>query len=113
MNQIFFGMLIPFVVALAFYARRRCRASPPMLVRTPFCMALGALWATIPDLPRLLGRPDLYHRLARDSRADICLWHYTIDRIERDSIWHIIGVAAMLASLLLAAWRELRIREDL
>jgi hypothetical protein len=111
MNQILLGSAIPFVVIMLWYARRRGRASLLMLVSAPFWMGLGALWAVIPDLPRLFGAYGLYHRLAKDPRTDIFFWHYTIDRIETDSSLYHVGLIMMGLLLLAAAWRELSRRE--
>jgi hypothetical protein len=112
MNQIFLGMLLPFVVALLLYARKRFQASLRLLVWAPFCMGLGALWALVPDMPRLIGRSNLYHELARTPRSDVFLWHRSIDLVEGESIWYTVGVACMLGGLVFAAWRELRRAEE-
>ncbi len=63
MNQLLLGASLPFVVGLIAYALRGFRATLRMLVIWPACMALSALWAVIPDLPRLLGMKDQYLRL--------------------------------------------------
>ncbi len=107
MNQIVIGAAGPFLVAILIYAFRRGRAGMPFLVLTPIAMLLGTLWATAPDLPRLIGRKDLYDRLARDPRTNIFLFHYTIDQTETDSAWWVVAFLAMVASLMLIAWREL------
>ena len=107
MDQLALGAFIPFALIAAAYARRRCRASFAMLLLTPALMAMGAVWAVVPDIPRLLGWHDLYMRLASDPRCDIFFWHYTIDQIEQVSSWYAVAVVAMLAALLMAAWREL------
>jgi len=111
MNQILFGALIPFLVAVAIYIRRGARASFTFLVLTPVWMALGALYAVVPDLPRLFGRPDVYHRWSHDPRMNIFLWHYAIDRVEVDSSFYHAGLIVMLLLLLGAAWRELYLVE--
>ena len=54
MHQVALGALLPFLAAAALYVRRGFRASAKMLIVTPMLMALGALWAEIPDVPRLL-----------------------------------------------------------
>lgn len=111
MNQIFIGSLIPFLCAACLYACRGCRASLRLLTVTPLVMALGAAWAVVPDIPRLLGRYDLYHRLARDPRTDIFFWHFTIDRVEDGTFWYMGGLALMGFCLAAAAWRELYLEE--
>ena len=111
MNQILLGALLPFVVAAARYARRRCRASPLMLTLTPVFMAAGALYAIIPDLPRLFGHERLYLRLSQDPRMNVFLWHYTIDRIEVDSSLYHTAMIVMFLTLVAAAWRELYLLE--
>lgn len=111
MNQLALGAFIPFAVAAIAYALRGFRASFSLLLATPMAMALGAIWAVVPDLPRLAGRMDIYGRLASDPRTDIFFWHYTIDRIEAFSPWPNALTVFMLAGLILAAWRELRFAE--
>lgn len=112
MNQILFGAALPFFIATFLYARRGFRASPAMLALTPVWMVLGALWAILPDIPRLLGRSELYERLSHDPRMDVFLLHYTIDRMEIDSPIYHSGLFAMFVLMLIAACRELRLRED-
>lgn len=108
MNQILLGAAIPFFPALLWVAVRGWRASARMLIWTPVGMLLGAVWAVIPDLPRLFGAHGLYSRLARDPRTDLFFWHYTIDRVETDSSLYHAGLVLMGGLLLAAAWRELR-----
>ena len=111
MNQLLMGISVPFVFfALAYLIGGR-RASVRVLIAVPAFMAAGALWAVAPDLPRLFGCMDLYMRLATDPRTDICLWHYTIDQLETDSPWFAVGFVVILAAMLFAAWRELRLAE--
>jgi len=111
MNQLVLGAMGPYLVALVLYVTRRCRASLRMLVVTPVVMGLSALWAVVPDLPRVLGCYALYHRLARDPRTDIFYGHYTIDKIEGGNVpFHGI-LLLMILTLVLAAWRELQHRE--
>jgi hypothetical protein len=107
MNQLLIGAAIPFAIAAAAYALRGGRASWRWLILTPAAMALGALWAVVPDLPRLVGWYSLYHRLAQDPRCDVFFWHYTIDRLEADSSWYAAGWVVLAAGLLAAALREL------
>ena len=108
MNQLLLGPFLPFAVAATVYVCRGFRAGLVSLTVTPVAMLLTALWAVVPDLPRVAGRPDLYARLANDPRTDLFLWHDSIDRLEADSPWYAAGAAVLLAALLLAAWRELR-----
>ena len=111
MNQVLIGASIPFTVAMLIYLFRGRRAGLPFLLLTPLAMLLGAFWAEIPDLPRLLGHRELYLRWAQDPRMDIFFWHYSIDRIEADSSWYAVGLLLMAAGLLIVAWRELSRRE--
>ncbi len=93
------------------YASRRGRASPRFLLILPMLMAFGALWAVVPDLPRVVGWSDLYHRLSIDPRCDIFFWHYSIDLVERHAAWHVPLVLFMTSTLLAMGWRELKLRE--
>lgn len=111
MNQVLLGGLIPFALAALYYARRGGRATLRMLVAVPLLMAFGAVWAVVPDIPRLLGWHRLYERLAHDPRTDLFLWHYTIDRCEIGSVWYTVGFVILATGLLAAAWRELYLRE--
>jgi hypothetical protein len=74
-------------------------------------MAFCALWAVVPDIPRLLGLHDLYLRLSFDPRMDIFFWHFTIDQLESDSSWYAVGIALMAAALMAAAVRQLFVEE--
>lgn len=112
MNQIFLGALVPFVVLSLLYAWRRGRASLRFLFMAPLWMAAGAVWAVVPDIPRLLGMESLYERLCHDPRMNLFLWHYTIDQIEGDWFPYHIPLALMVLLLLVAAWRELRLCEE-
>ncbi len=107
MNQLLLGSAIPFAVAALIYLMRGRRAGLPLLILTPLMMTLSAVWAVAPDLPRLLGRHDLYLRLAQDPRMDIFWWHFSIDRTESDSSWYAVGIALMAIGLMLAAVRQL------
>lgn len=108
MNQVVLGASIPFVAAAVIFLCRRGRAGLVSLIITPFCMALAALWAIAPDLPRFFGMHDLYSKLAHDPRTDIFLWHYTIDRFEQDSPLYLLAFLTMIAALIATAWREVR-----
>jgi hypothetical protein len=110
-HQLALGASFAFVVGLAVYAFRRGRASLRFLLFLPAFMALGALWAIVPDLPRAVGWSDLYYRMSTDPRSDIFFWHYSIDLVERHAPWHAPLVLLMMCTLLAMAWRELRLRE--
>jgi hypothetical protein len=75
-------------------------------------MAAGALWAVLPDVPRLLGFQRLYQTLAVQSWIDIFFLHGTIDRIETDSPLYSVGIVILFASLGLAALREITLLEE-
>jgi hypothetical protein len=112
MNQIFLGALVPFFVLSVLYAWRRGRASLLFLLMAPLWIAAGAIWAVVPDIPRLLGMEGLYERLSHDPRMNIFLWHYTIDQIEGEWFPYHIPLVLMFVLLLIAAWRELRLCEE-
>jgi hypothetical protein len=107
MNQLLLGSAIPFAVALLIYLLRRFRAGLLTLVITPLAMMLGAVWAVVPDLPRVAGKTELYLRWSRDPRMDLFFWHYSIDLTESDSPWYAAGIAVLYALLLAAAWQQL------
>jgi hypothetical protein len=110
-NHLFVGALIPFLVALGWYLRRGYRASVCLLVVAPVAMFLGATWAVLPDLPRTFGFGEFRHEIAMNPAIDIFFWHYTINQHEHPSPWFSVGMVAMVAALLAAAWRELRLLE--
>lgn len=110
-NQLLLGAAIPFAIGMTIYVFRRARAGLLFLICMPAAMAAGAVWAVVPDIPRLIGMQALYNRLANDPRCDIFFWHYTIDRIEQHSSWYTIGWGAMAAFMILIALRELKLRE--
>jgi len=112
MNQLVLGASIPFAAALVVYAARGCRATVRWLVLTPLLTAAGALWAVVPDLPRLAGRHGLYLRLTHDPRMDVFFWHYTIDKLESDTIWYTPVFVLILCALLFIAWRQLSLAEE-
>ena len=118
MNHVLLGACIPFLPILIVYILRKGRASVAMLIGAPLAVAAGVLWASAPDVPRLLGRADLYFRLHSDPRTNIFFWHYTIDQLENcgalspESPGYTVGVVAIVLCLLLMAWRELHIREN-
>jgi len=112
LHQPLLGAAIPLLIAAIIYACRRGRASLGLLLLTPLAMVAGAVWAILPDLPRLVGAHGLYLRLASDPRCDIFFWHYTIDKIETatlDRMGPLFNIVfALLPCLFLAvAWREL------
>jgi hypothetical protein len=111
MNQIVIGALGPFLIAACMYVARKARASFTLLVAAPLSMAAGAIWAVVPDIPRALGMETLYGRLARDPRIDIFFMHYTIDRIEGESILYTVAFVGMALSVFVVAWREVWLRE--
>lgn len=111
MNHALLGASFPFIIALLWYLIRRGRASFPMLIITPLGMVVCGIWASIPDLPRLIGWHSLYAKLAEDPRINIFFWHYTIDQIETDSSWYAAGVFLLGMSVMLAALRELKKQE--
>jgi hypothetical protein len=112
MNQLLLGALIPYTVAAILYMRHGCRASVRFLVIAPLAMAAGALWAVLPDVPRLLGFQRLYHALAGQAWIDIFFLHRTIDRIETDSVLYSVGIVILFVSLALAALREIALLEE-
>lgn len=111
MNHALLGALFPFALALAWYLLRGARATFRMLILTPSAMAACGVWASIPDLPRLVGWHALYLRLAEDPRINIFFWHYTLDQVEAGSSWYAGGVFLMGLALMLAALRELKKQE--
>lgn len=113
MNHLLAGALIPFAVAAVVYLARGCRASLRFLLLTPLAMFLGAVWAVIPDLPRIIGWHTMDRRLASTQPwIDIFVWHYTINSHETPSPWYSVGFVVMMAALLAVAWRELRRMEE-
>ena len=82
-----------------------------MMLLLPVLMAIGAVWASVPDIPRVLGWLDLYRRLHADPRCDIFLWHHSIDKVETDSPLYPLLFVIMLSCIMFVAWRELRLAE--
>jgi hypothetical protein len=111
MNQIVIGASLPFLIAAVIYVRNGLRAGRGLLVGTPLFMLLGALWAVVPDLPRLWQNKALYDRLARDPRMNVFFFHYSIDQMESYSAWWFVAFMLMAAALLAMAWRELQLAE--
>lgn len=104
-NQLALGAVLPFLIGGFLYLRGRARLrSGWFFIGWPAGMAFGALWAVIPDLPRLIGAHALYLRLSRMPACDIFFGHYTIDRIEFDSpvfvaVWFVLIYAVIAAAL--------------
>jgi hypothetical protein len=117
MHQPILGATIPLVLALAVYLGLRCRAPIWLLIVTPLAMVICAIWAVVPDIPRLIGFHALYRSLASDPRTNIFFWHYSIDQIEAahlDAMTPFFNAcfALLIAALLAAAWRELHLAEN-
>jgi uncharacterized membrane protein YwaF len=108
LNHVFFGALLPFVVAAIVYAANGFRASRRGLIMAPAFLALGAIWALAPDLPRFLGMHDLYLRLMADPRTNIFYFHHFIDLVETDTPYYNVAMVTIVVALFAAAWRELR-----
>jgi len=109
--NVFVGAAIPFALAVVVYLLRRGRLSLPWLVAIPVLVCGGAFWASVPDIPRILGFHGLYLRLAHDPRINVFFWHYTIDAMEVDSSLYLAACVLMVVLFLGACWRELRLRE--
>lgn len=112
MNHALYGATLPFMLGALVYLFRRGRASVSMLVLVPIAMAVMAVWASVPDIPRALGFQDLYLRWSFDPRINLFLWHYTIDQTEVESSWDAVWVALEAAALMAAALRELFRQEE-
>lgn len=121
MNHALYGASLPFLVGVLWYLAQGRRASVRFLVLLPLAMGFMALWASAPDLPRVIGMQGLYMRLAQDARMDIFLWHHTLDGLEAkevwysflesDSHWFTAGVVVEGAAVMGIAIRELFKRE--
>jgi len=107
MNHVLYGATIPFLIGMLLYVMRRGRASLVMLILIPLAMTSLALWASAPDIPRMLGFHDFYQRIHFDPRINIFLWHFTIDQNETDSSWYTVGVALEAAGVMTMAIRTL------
>ena len=107
MDQLLLGAAIPFIIAALVYVCRRGRAGILMLILTPIAMGCSAIWAVVPDIPRLLGMHELYMRLSFDPRINIFWWHYMIDQWEVDSPWYAVGIVLLAVALFVAALHEL------
>ncbi len=111
MNHVFLGAAIPLLIALPYLLIRRGRIPLPTLIAFPALMLACAIWAVIPDIPRITGHATLYLRLMNDPRMNIFFWHYRLDQIETESTLYNAGVAFLLISLMGIAWNELRTAE--
>jgi len=116
MHQLLPGAAIPMTLALAVYLVHRCRAPLWLLIVTPPLMVFGALWAVVPDIPRIIGWHSLYQKL-QTPLSNVFFWHYSIDQMEAarlDSMTPFFNVCFVLLPLILlaAAWRELRCAEN-
>jgi hypothetical protein len=110
-NQILLGAALPFAVVAMLYARAGFRASNRLLLRGPLWVAAGAVWAVLPDFPRLWGDQLWYNDLHHHPHCWIWFNHCRIDRVEVDTpLWTVLFMA-MGAAFVLAASRELAIRE--
>ncbi len=112
MHHPLIGAFFPFIIALCLYFRRGARGSLRLLILTPAAMAACALWAVIPDIPRLIGAQQFYLKLTRSQLSNIFFLHYTIDQIEHlyfEPIAPLFNVlfVIMVFLLLTAAWNEL------
>jgi len=103
-DQLALGALLPFIWGGILYLRHRHEnRSWWFFVLWPGFMAAGALWAVVPDLPRLVGAQSLYLRLSRLPICDIFFGHYTIDQIEFDSPIFVVAWFAMAYAVIAAA----------
>ncbi|MBN2302045.1 MAG: hypothetical protein JXN60_05955 [Lentisphaerae bacterium] len=112
MNQLLLGASVPFFIGVVVYLSRRGRATLRFLFVLPISMGLGMIWAIAPDIPRIVGFDELYHRLYRDPRCDLFLWHYSIDQCESDSMVYTVLFIGMLFILSVVAVRELWFTEN-
>lgn len=112
MDHMLFGAAIPFILGALAYFRRGMRAGFAMLLVTPACMMLGAAWAIVPDIPRMLGLMALYGKMDRDPRCDIFFLHYSIDKVEEPLPVYTLLFVMMIVSIFIVAWRELLIAEE-
>lgn len=116
MHQPLFGAIFPVIIAAILFCTRGKRASLAMLIVTPVAMLGCAVWAVMPDLPKLLGQMDLYYRMHNTAWSNLFFLHLWIDAIEDtwfdpytpifNSLFTIIVALPMIA-----AWYELHQRE--
>lgn len=112
MHHVIIGASLPFLIGSIIYLHHGGRASLRLLIIMPASMALGAMWAVIPDIPRLLGFHSVYMRMADDPRINLFFWHYTLDEVEHLYFEPLApmfnAVFAMLVmAVLMMAWQEL------
>jgi hypothetical protein len=98
------------------YIKRGGRATLPMLIITPACMLICATWAVVPDIPRMLGLSNVYYAMQANSWTNIFFLHQWIDKIEGswfDPYTPLFNTLFMIIVILplIAAWRELALRE--
>lgn len=110
MNHVVVGALLPLLVCAAVYARAGGRAGPRLLVLGPLAMLISGAWATVPDLPRLVGDMQKYQDWHHTSYCNVFWGHCWIDARPRLDEWPYYPVVAMAlgAIVFTAAWRELR-----
>ena len=113
MNHFLYGATIPFAVGALIYGLRGGRANLAMLIMVPLAMGGLAVWASAPDIPRMLGFQELYMRIHQDPRINIFLWHYTLDQIETESSWYGVGIALESAAVMGVAIRQLFLEEKM
>ena len=110
MNHVLLGASIPFLVGAVLFAVKRGRVGLPFLILLPAAMAALAVWAVLPDLPRMFGAHDLYMRIHADPRLDLFLWHGRIDLhwdAYEESSLNAAGIALEAAALMAAALHQL------
>lgn len=111
MNHLVVGCACPFVIGVIAYVILRFRATLKLLILTPLGMVLCATWAVLPDLPRTFGMAEFDQRISMNPVIDVFFWHYTLNLHESYSPWLNVAFVGMVACLLAAAWRELRLAE--
>lgn len=103
MNHLAMGALLPWLLAVAWWLWRRALVSTFFFIITPAAMTAGALWAVVPDIPRLYGNHRLYFEMHRDPHSDIYLWHYTIDLLENHVFLLSVPFWAPILALMVAS----------
>jgi hypothetical protein len=107
------GAALPLLVSAIWYWRRGGRASVRFLIVSPMAMLASGLWAVVPDMPRLWGDVQLYHRLHYKSWANIFWGHQWIDFTPAVDEWkgYPLVFMAFCGVILAAVLRELRMSE--